>query len=303
MTNRKHHCRNCGNVFDQSCSATSVPLPHYGILESVRVCDGCAKKLKEGRGRDGLGRSNSLGSGGVGRSGLPERSSTISGHRSHSSTSALSGSRNSRSREDDDLQRAIKASLADVAGGIANPSSSSGPDFALRTPDYITGRTGYNTSYPSTNKQSSPAYRTPAAPKPTPGEEEDPDLAAAIAASLRDVAVAPSAPPPLEDDSDRRYGNSANYYAQQPQSRYPGYERSANSYQSNDRQANVYGGGREYENSNPYAVPGQARDRGDAERRKEILEEMEEKLREAGRVYQGLLDADQQQRNGEFRFS
>ncbi|XP_012146280.1 lateral signaling target protein 2 homolog isoform X2 [Megachile rotundata] len=41
VVRRRHHCRNCGKVFCGRCSSNNVPLPRYGHMKPVRVCNRC----------------------------------------------------------------------------------------------------------------------------------------------------------------------------------------------------------------------------------------------------------------------
>ncbi|KAI0307409.1 hypothetical protein B0F90DRAFT_1621874 [Multifurca ochricompacta] len=156
FTNRKHHCRNCGRVFDQKCSSKTLPLPHFGITQEVRVCDSCHKDLL--RHKDKIGH---------------RRSSHSAPHLDHRSTTDLA---------DADLQRAIQLSLEEV-----------NPQGQKRRPGYVPYQ-------PDSWKRSEPPLvEHSSRPSAQVGEEDDPDLKAAIEASLREAnGPKPSAPTGLE---------------------------------------------------------------------------------------------------------
>ncbi|XP_052830014.1 hepatocyte growth factor-regulated tyrosine kinase substrate isoform X5 [Octopus bimaculoides] len=47
VVQRKHHCRNCGEVMCSKCSSKVSTIPRFGIEREVRVCDSCFDKLKD----------------------------------------------------------------------------------------------------------------------------------------------------------------------------------------------------------------------------------------------------------------
>lgn len=47
---RKHHCRNCGGCFCNSCTKMFIPIPKYRDKEAVRVCKSCHPKIAHGHG-------------------------------------------------------------------------------------------------------------------------------------------------------------------------------------------------------------------------------------------------------------
>ncbi|KAI9769121.1 MAG: Vacuolar protein-sorting-associated protein 27 [Geoglossum simile] len=162
FTNRKHHCRNCGNVFCGSCSSKTIPLPHLGIVQSVRVDDGCYAKLTD--------KSRSVAA--------PVERSTSKSH--HSSGRHRSGSsmqpRDARVDEsfDEDLKRALEMSLEDVQG---HPGSGYVPQSQLKSQRASTSRS-HNATVTEIPKADKRIHEE---------EEDDPELKAAIAASLQDM--------------------------------------------------------------------------------------------------------------------
>ena len=150
FTNRKHHCRNCGNCFDQQCSSKTLPLTHLGIMTPVRVDDGCYAKLT----------NKTAGSAPL------DRSPTYP-HKTRS-TSALQPT-NARVDEvvDEDLKKALEMSLEEVRNyskGYVAPTVNAPPGTTTKV----------NGDTEPSSKQANE-------------EEEDDDLKRAIAASLADM--------------------------------------------------------------------------------------------------------------------
>ncbi|MCJ1369529.1 Vacuolar protein-sorting-associated protein 27 [Loxospora ochrophaea] len=151
FTNRKHHCRNCGNVFDAQCSGKSIPLPHLGIVQPVRVDDGCYAKLTDRSRATSAALDRSI-------------AQVHPGQKRHFPMQP----RDARVEEgfDDDLKRALEMSLEEVKG-----HSSSG---------YVSQSKLHKQRHASTSNSISKTSKPEA-------EEEDPELKAAIAASIQDM--------------------------------------------------------------------------------------------------------------------
>lgn len=135
-------------MFDQQCSSKSLPLPHLGILQPVRVDDGCYAKLTD---KSGSGR----GGGHVQEQSPPIKRQSVSMQ-----------PRNPRVDDsfDEDLKKALAMSLEEVQthqkGRGYVPPTNNGPNSDAKA------------NGTSSNKEA---------------EEEDADLMAAIAASLTDM--------------------------------------------------------------------------------------------------------------------
>ncbi|KAH9879528.1 Vacuolar protein-sorting-associated protein 27 [Plenodomus lingam] len=142
FTNRKHHCRNCGNVFCGACSSKTIPLPHLGIMDPVRVDDGCYERLTDRSRGVPLSRPFDVAK--------PQKTLYQSSMQPRSARVEDSF--------DADLKRALEMSLEEVKNSAS---------------------TGF-----VPQSQSKSANGTT---KKDTEEEEDADLAAAIAASLADM--------------------------------------------------------------------------------------------------------------------
>ncbi|KAG0139318.1 hypothetical protein CROQUDRAFT_52110 [Cronartium quercuum f. sp. fusiforme G11] len=182
FTNRKHHCRNCGGIFDGQCSSKRRTLTHFGLTEPVRVCDGCDRTLNNHNHNNSNSKPTTIRRNSVSVDNPSSNKLLIptSHHRSATlhSSAGLPTRRYTTNNEDADLERAIALSLQDSSQPVIISKSAPAEHSLL-------------TQSPS---------------KPFTDEENDPALAAAIAASLKEAGNAnlPSAPPPITESARYR---------------------------------------------------------------------------------------------------
>ncbi|BFZ59665.1 Vacuolar protein-sorting-associated protein 27 [Saitoella coloradoensis] len=174
FTNRKHHCRNCGNVFCGACSSKTMALPHLGVTQAVRVCDGCYQKKQ-----DTIKATPSKPQ--PAPSGPPRSLRSGGGHMQARSARVVNDD------DDADFQTALKMSLEESRRGHS-VSSGYVPNTGNSNSPFVPA-----TNNPPASSASSvrSGYELPAPRKSllqvAEADEEDPDLKAAIEASLREA--------------------------------------------------------------------------------------------------------------------
>ncbi|SPO28037.1 related to VPS27 - vacuolar protein sorting-associated protein [Ustilago trichophora] len=299
--NRKHHCRNCGNVFCHQCSSHNMALPWFGIGQDVRVCDGCYARKAPPKNAAKLSRSKSASSPSS-SSNLPPSGRGASSSHHRSATLGARSKRSARQKEEDDVALAIKLSLE--ASGQAASQSSRPETFG--TP-----------SQPSAAARASVQRAPNGRVLEGTDADDDPDLAAAIAASLRDWAPpAPSAPDSFNDAADAApasgtAGPGVNGY-ESAQSNLPlppsldlaprdvdnilTFSQTIQAQQAHNQRSGTLGAPVPqpvqalYEKASA-ARPRMARNLEEGHRRHNVLVSMHDKLTEAVRLYDRLLDA------------
>lgn len=118
LVQRKHHCRCCGQIFCDKCSAKTSTIPKFGIEKEVRVCDDCYGRLNKTATKPGLE--------GAAIAASPSKKSSKSGSKSAPApggASAPAGKTDQELQEEEELQLALALSQSEIEANQRHSSS------------------------------------------------------------------------------------------------------------------------------------------------------------------------------------
>jgi growth factor-regulated tyrosine kinase substrate len=141
---RKHHCRNCGNIFCAKCSSQQIPLPKLNIEKNVRVCDTCFEKIASKK-EDPL--TLALDSNDKEQPKTTKSTNSKSSSSSKQASNTASAPSEQELKEEEELQLALALSLSEA------PTKVSFPD--CRPFEASANQTSSQSSKPSTSDSSS----------------------------------------------------------------------------------------------------------------------------------------------------